>query len=85
MSNLLALNCLDTGYACQNGGQCIPRVLGDYVCSCPQPYCGLTCTNVVPKCTSYYGSLRNGGSCLPSFCNNRGVCELQNDKTSFTW
>ena len=46
----LALNCLDTGYSCQNGGQCIPRVLGDYVCSCPQPYCGLTCTNVVPKC-----------------------------------
>lgn len=34
----------------RNGGQCIPRVLGDYVCSCPQPYCGLTCTNIVPTC-----------------------------------
>lgn len=65
----------------------------------PQPYCGFTCTNVVPQCnifffiffnifclhlhlnilflgTTFLGSLRNGGTCNPSFCNNRGTCEL---------
>lgn len=72
-----ALNCLDEGYQCQNGGQCVPRVLGDYVCSCPQPYCGFTCTNVVPQCTAMYmGSLKAGGNCPSSYCHNRGICEL---------
>jgi hypothetical protein len=47
---IIALNCLDEGYACKNGGECIPRVLGDYICSCPQPFCGLTCSNVLPDC-----------------------------------
>ena len=44
------LNCLDPGMECRNGGYCIPRVLGDYVCSCPQPWCGSTCTNTMPSC-----------------------------------
>ena len=48
-----ALNCLDLGFECKNGGQCVPRVLGDYVCSCPQPYCGVTCTNIVPQCKRF--------------------------------
>ena len=47
---IVALNCLDYGYSCQNGGKCVPRVLGDYVCSCPQPHCGFTCTNLAPQC-----------------------------------
>lgn len=37
---------MDPNFECKNGGQCVPRVLGDYVCSCPQPYCGLTCSNI---------------------------------------
>ncbi len=81
------LNCLDAGYECKNGGQCVPRVLGDYVCSCPQPYCGYSCTNTVPYCTSSFRSLRIGGSCDPSYCNNRGTCELtlnnNSNSTSF--
>lgn len=81
-----ALNCLDESYECKNGGQCVPRVLGDYVCSCPQPYCGLTCTNIVPQCTSQYrASLRIAGNCDKSFCNNRGTCEInhQNKTNGF--
>ena len=35
---------------CRNGGKCVARVLGDYVCSCPKPYCGVTCSNISPDC-----------------------------------
>ncbi len=43
-------NCLDPGYACTNGGTCGLRPLGDYICYCNPPYCGVTCSNVAPNC-----------------------------------
>jgi hypothetical protein len=46
----LVLNCLDSGEECMNGGQCVQRPLGDYVCSCPYPYCGLRCQSQRPSC-----------------------------------
>ena len=48
---ILVINCLDRGEECLNGGQCIQRPLGDYVCSCPYPYCGLRCEFQRPSCT----------------------------------
>jgi len=68
------LNCLDPGFECRNGGHCIPRVLGDYVCSCPQPWCGATCTNKSPSCTNTLYASVKAGDCSASNCNNRGVC-----------
>lgn len=53
MSNyfcFIVLNCLDSGEECINGGECLQRPLGDYICSCPYPYCGLRCQNQRPAC-----------------------------------
>lgn len=41
---------MDNGEECTNGGQCIQRALGDYVCSCPYPYCGPRCESQRPNC-----------------------------------
>ncbi len=68
------LNCLDPGMECRNGGQCTPRILGDYVCSCPQPWCGATCTNNMPACMSPHLAAVKAGDCSGVYCNNRGVC-----------
>lgn len=46
----LVLNCLDAGEECLNGGTCMQRPIGDYVCSCPYPYCGLRCQSQKPNC-----------------------------------
>ena len=51
----LVLSCLDSGQECINGGECIQRPLGDYICSCPYPYCGLRCEYERPFCS---GTLR---------------------------
>lgn len=76
------MNCLDHGYECRNGGNCVPRVLGDYVCSCPQPYCGATCTNTIPHCTNPFLASVKAGNCSPQNCNNRGVCVLRKNGSS---
>ncbi|CAF1538304.1 unnamed protein product, partial [Didymodactylos carnosus] len=70
------LNCLDQGQECINGGECIQRPLGDYICSCSHPYCGLRCESQRPTCTTVvpYTQL-NAGNCAPSICNNRGICQ----------
>ncbi len=44
------LSCVDSGEECINGGECIKRPLGDFVCSCPYPYCGSRCQNQRPSC-----------------------------------
>jgi hypothetical protein len=41
---------LDSGEDCINGGRCIQRPIGDYVCSCTYPYCGLRCELQRPSC-----------------------------------
>ena len=46
------LDCLQSGEECVNGGRCIQRPLGDYVCSCPYPYCGTRCQSQRPSCGS---------------------------------
>ena len=48
--SFLVLSCLDSGEECINGGECIQRPIGDYVCSCPYPYCGPRCQNQRPSC-----------------------------------
>ena len=48
--SVLVLSCLDSGEECINGGECIQRPLGDHVCSCPYPYCGLRCQYQRPFC-----------------------------------
>lgn len=79
----LVLSCLDVGQECMNGGQCVQRPLGDYICSCPYPYCGMRCENQRPSCTA--GSSTGGSQqettlssgCSSSLCNNRGTCRQQ--------
>jgi hypothetical protein len=45
------LSCLDSGEECMNSGECIRRPLGDFVCSCPFPYCGPRCQFQRPSCS----------------------------------
>ncbi|CAF4564324.1 unnamed protein product [Rotaria magnacalcarata] len=74
------LNCLDAGEECMNGGTCMQRPLGDYVCSCPYPYCGLRCQSQRPSCGIIHTlapttTPSNGVSlCSASQCNNHGIC-----------
>ncbi|CAF1250584.1 unnamed protein product [Adineta ricciae] len=83
------LNCLDGGEECTNGGRCIQRPLGDYICSCPYPYCGLRCEFQRPSCQGVSNAITpfaavatttpipasSSSTCSSSLCNNRGICQ----------
>ncbi|CAF4414750.1 unnamed protein product, partial [Adineta steineri] len=75
------LSCLDSGEECINGGECIQRPLGDHVCSCPYPYCGLRCQYQRPACdgtsvgVTSIAATTLSPACSSSLCNNRGICQ----------
>lgn len=69
----LHYNCLDAGHECENGGICITRSNGDYVCSCRHPFCGPRCNKIAPNCQSLTSHI-TFGSCDKSKCNDRGTC-----------
>jgi hypothetical protein len=47
---VLVTSCMDSGEDCLNGGECMQRPIGDYICSCPYPYCGSRCQYQRPSC-----------------------------------
>ncbi len=67
MCFVAVLSCLDSGEECINGGECIQRPLGDYVCSCPYPYCGLRCQNQRPSCDGILSKNQRLNVCFSDF------------------